>query len=186
MHNTWRKNSKKKCKFFFFILFFFYTNLKILRNFRNFARSHNRETLTFRNSVVELQRWRVCNQQGYPVYFILVSLLPPANIERFSVSHMRDFQWLSPLGQVSLLVAMSVCWMLSPPQLFSPIWSSSCDVRLLSVVCFLSPANAILPLLSEGTWWSSDRFMYFWDPLVLKINCLVIRDWLIALFLNAE
>ena len=34
----------------------------------------------------------------------------------------------------------------------------------------------ILPYLSEGTWWSSDSVMFFWDPLVLRINCLVIRD----------
>ena len=73
------------------------------------------------------------------------------------------------------------------------LYSVCCQVSTILCFCQLfchlsnvrSPAH-IDSRLSDCTGWSTYSVMHFVDPLEPRINCVVIREWLIALFLDPE
>ena len=64
------------------------------------------------------------------------------------------------------LLAMSEDYWKVVPNLSPSLWGQ-----------FTGPLH-IVPYLFEGTWWSSHSVNNFLDPLVLRINCLVITELL--------
>ena len=99
---------------------------------------------------------------------------------------------------IYLLVFCEVQWNLEDIKVYSGLCApSSIALRnyILSeeLLCKLQWSFKELPLdghikswLSKGTWWCSYSVMHFFDPLEPRINRLVIREWLIALFLNPD
>ena len=59
--------------------------------------------------------WQMTYDMWHVTYFYFIFFVyfsPSKHVNRFRVSCMRNYLWLSPCGGVSLVVATSICWFL--------------------------------------------------------------------------